>query len=76
MSKPISYKDAGVDIEKGDALVEKIKQKVASTCGPRVVSGVGGFACLYDIDGERMLAAGKNSQSSLRGQTQQEHSPG
>lgn len=58
MSKPISYKDAGVDIEKGDALVEKIKQKVASTCGPRVVSGVGGFACLYDIDGERMLAAG------------------
>lgn len=58
MSKPISYKDAGVDIEKGDALVEKIKRKVQSTCGPRVVSGVGGFACLYDIDGDRMLAAG------------------
>lgn len=53
-----TYKDAGVDIEAGDALVEKIKARVAQTCGPRVVSGVGGFACLYDVDGERLLAAG------------------
>ena len=58
MSKPLTYKDAGVDIEQGDALVEKIKAKVASTYGSRVISGVGGFACLYDIDGDRMLAAG------------------
>ena len=54
----LTYKDAGVDIEAGDALVEKIKARVAQTCGPRVVSGVGGFACLYDVDGERLLAAG------------------
>ena len=53
-----SYKDAGVDIEKGDALVARIKEKVRKTCGSRVISGVGGFACLYDVDGDRMLAAG------------------
>lgn len=53
----ITYKDAGVDIEKGDALVEKIKQKVKSTYGSRVRSGVGGFACLYEV-GDRLLAAG------------------
>ena len=53
----LTYKDAGVDIGQG-MLVEKIKARVAQTCGPRVVSGVGGFACLYDVDGERLLAAG------------------
>ena len=57
MSK-LTYKDAGVDIDAGDALVQKIKAKVKRTCGPRVISGVGGFACLYDLDGERYLAAG------------------
>jgi phosphoribosylformylglycinamidine cyclo-ligase len=58
MPMSTSYKDAGVDIEKGDALVSRIKEKVRKTCGARVISGVGGFACLYDIDGDRMLAAG------------------
>ena len=53
----ISYKDAGVDIEKGDLFVERIKATVAKTYGPRVVSGVGGFACLYDM-GDKYLAAG------------------
>lgn len=57
MNKPITYKDSGVDIEKGDALVEHIKTRVKSTYGDRVVSGVGGFACLYDI-GDKLLAAG------------------
>lgn len=53
----LTYKDAGVDIEAGEALVEKIKARVAQTCGPRVLSGVGGFASLYDVDGQRLLAA-------------------
>ena len=53
-----TYKDAGVDIEVAAELVNKIKVRVAKTCGPRVVSGVGGFASLYDVDGERLLAAG------------------
>lgn len=57
MSK-ITYKDAGVDIDAGDAFVDRIKKQVQKTCGDRVIQGVGGFASLYDIDGERYLAAG------------------
>ena len=38
----LMYKDAGV-ISRQDAR-EKIKARVAQTCGPRVVGGVGGFA--------------------------------
>ena len=41
----ITYKDAGVDIEKGDALVEKIKLKVKSTYGDRVPSRKAKFPC-------------------------------
>jgi phosphoribosylformylglycinamidine cyclo-ligase len=54
----ISYKDSGVDIEAGDALVEKIKARVRSTYNDRVVSGVGGFAALYKMEGGKLLAAG------------------
>ncbi len=54
----MDYKEAGVDIEKGDAFVEKIKSKVSRTYGSRVLEGVGGFACLYKMEGERILAAG------------------
>jgi len=53
----LTYKDSGVDIKKGDDLVEKIKTKVKATYGDRVKSGVGGFACLYEV-GDRFLAAG------------------
>jgi phosphoribosylformylglycinamidine cyclo-ligase len=58
MKETISYKDSGVDIEKGDALVDKIKEKVKSTYGSRVRAGVGGFACLYEITPGKLLAAG------------------
>lgn len=54
----MDYKEAGVDIEKGDEFVEKIKDKVKKTYGSRVLEGVGGFACLYDLGDERVLAAG------------------
>ncbi|MBT7608236.1 MAG: phosphoribosylformylglycinamidine cyclo-ligase [Bacteriovoracaceae bacterium] len=53
----ISYKDAGVDIEKGDLFVERIKKKVLSTYNDRVYQGVGGFASLYE-KGDSYLAAG------------------
>ena len=42
----LTYKDAGVDIEAGDALVERIKPFAARTLRPEVVSGVGGFGGL------------------------------
>lgn len=53
-----TYKDAGVDIERGDAFVERIKARVQTTYNERVVSGVGGFAALYKMDDEKLLAAG------------------
>jgi phosphoribosylformylglycinamidine cyclo-ligase len=45
----LTYKDAGVDIEAGDALVERIKTFAARTLRPEVVSGVGGFGGLFAI---------------------------
>ncbi len=45
----LTYKDAGVDLEAGDALVERIKPFAARTLRPEVVSGVGGFGGLFAI---------------------------
>lgn len=56
--KQTSYRDAGVDVERGDAFVERIKAKVASTYTDRVRAGVGGFAALFKMDGGKLLAAG------------------
>jgi phosphoribosylformylglycinamidine cyclo-ligase len=42
----ISYRDAGVDIDAGDELVERIKKHVARTRRPEVLGGLGGFAGL------------------------------
>lgn len=53
----ISYKDAGVDIDKGDLFVDKIKSMIGTTYNENVVSGVGGFAALYKMDDERLLAS-------------------
>lgn len=57
-AQKVTYKDAGVDIERGDAFVERIKARVKTTCGDNVVSGVGGFAALYKIGNGKLLAAG------------------
>lgn len=54
----MNYKEAGVDVEKGDLFVEKIKKFVGDTYNEQVVGGVGGFAALYAIDEDRYLAAG------------------
>ncbi|OGT73421.1 MAG: phosphoribosylformylglycinamidine cyclo-ligase [Gammaproteobacteria bacterium RIFCSPLOWO2_02_FULL_57_10] len=45
----LSYKDAGVDIDAGDALVEKIKAVTQRTRRPEVLSGLGGFGALCEI---------------------------
>lgn len=45
----LSYKDAGVDIEAGDALVERIKNVAKRTRRPEVMAGLGGFAALCEI---------------------------
>jgi phosphoribosylformylglycinamidine cyclo-ligase len=46
MSKPLSYRDAGVDIDEGDALVEAIKPFAKRTMRPEVMAGIGGFGAL------------------------------
>lgn len=46
--QPITYADAGVDVEAGDRAVELMKASVKATHSPAVVGGVGGFAGMYD----------------------------
>lgn len=47
--KPLSYRDAGVDIEAGDALVAAIKPLAAATSRKGVMGGLGGFGALFDL---------------------------
>jgi phosphoribosylformylglycinamidine cyclo-ligase len=46
---PITYRDAGVDIDAGDELVERIKPHVARTLRPEVLGGLGGFGALFAL---------------------------
>jgi phosphoribosylformylglycinamidine cyclo-ligase len=47
--KPLTYKDAGVDIDAGNELVERIKPLVARTRRPEVLAGLGGFGGLFAL---------------------------
>jgi len=49
MPDPLSYRDAGVDIDAGDALVEAIKPFAKRTMRPEVLAGLGGFGALCAI---------------------------
>jgi phosphoribosylformylglycinamidine cyclo-ligase len=49
MAKGLSYRDAGVDIDAGDALVERIKPHARRTLRPEVMAGIGGFGALCRI---------------------------
>jgi phosphoribosylformylglycinamidine cyclo-ligase len=53
MTNPLTYKDAGVDIDAGQSLVERIKPLVAKTTRKEVLSGLGGFGGLFAIPPER-----------------------
>ncbi len=48
-SDSITYKDAGVDIEAGDELVERIKPAVKRSMRPEVLAGLGGFGALFEL---------------------------
>lgn len=56
---PLSYKDAGVDIDAGDQLVDKIAPIAKTTQRPEVLAGLGGFGSLFE------LPAGKYRQPVL-----------
>ena len=61
MNSPLSYKDAGVDIDAGDALVERIKPLARRTMREGVMAGIGGFGALFEIPGryrEPVLVSG------------------
>ncbi len=46
---PLSYRDAGVDIDAGNQLVEDIKPLIARTQRPEVLGGLGGFGGLFQV---------------------------
>ena len=46
---PLSYRDAGVDIDSGNALVDRINPFAKSTLRPGVVGGLGGFGGLCGL---------------------------
>lgn len=48
-NSPLTYRDAGVDIDAGNALVERIKSVSARTHRPEVLGGLGGFGALVEI---------------------------
>ena len=48
-SQGLSYRDAGVDMEAGDALVERIKPMAKKTMREGVLAGIGGFGALFEV---------------------------
>ncbi|HEY3325301.1 MAG TPA: phosphoribosylformylglycinamidine cyclo-ligase [Planctomycetota bacterium] len=65
MAQKLTYKDAGVDIRAGDAIVEQIGEMAKTTYGPEVIGGVGGFAGLFQLGGEVQLLRGKYKEPVL-----------
>ena len=66
MSQPQSgktYKDAGVDFDAADAAKQRIKTLAATTHGPEVLGGVGGFGGMFELSGYRqpVLVAGTDN---------------
>ncbi len=51
-SSGMTYRDAGVDIDAGNELVERIKPLVRRSFRPEVMGGLGGFGALFDLTGK------------------------
>ncbi|HEC12535.1 MAG TPA: phosphoribosylformylglycinamidine cyclo-ligase, partial [Acidiferrobacteraceae bacterium] len=49
----LTYRDAGVDIDTGDALVDRIKPIAKSTARPGWLDSLGGFGALFEIPPNR-----------------------
>ena len=67
MNTPLSYKDAGVDIDAGEALVERIKPLARKTLRDGVLGGIGGFGALFEVPGkfrEPVLVSGTDGVGS------------
>ncbi|MEC9281644.1 MAG: phosphoribosylformylglycinamidine cyclo-ligase [Bdellovibrionota bacterium] len=53
----MDYKEAGVDIEKGNQFVDRIKSLMIDMKDDRVVDSIGGFSALYKMDEDRYISA-------------------
>src|SRR5690554_7912960 len=51
-SASLTYRDAGVDIDAGEALVDRIKPLARRTMRPEVMGGIGGFGALFELTGK------------------------
>lgn len=51
-SPPMTYRDAGVDIDAGNEVVKRIKPLVKRSFRPEVMGGLGGFGALFDLSGK------------------------
>ncbi len=51
--KPLTYRDAGVDIERGDRLVERVRAAAARTRREGEIAGIGGFGALFAVPTDR-----------------------
>jgi len=51
-NSPLTYRDAGVDIDAGNELVERIKPLVKRSFRPEVMGGLGGFGALFNLSGK------------------------
>ncbi|HZX81786.1 MAG TPA: phosphoribosylformylglycinamidine cyclo-ligase [Lysobacter sp.] len=49
---PLTYREAGVDIDAGNEVVERIKPLVKRSFRPEVMGGLGGFGALFDLSGK------------------------
>jgi phosphoribosylformylglycinamidine cyclo-ligase len=49
MNSPLTYKDAGVDMQAGDDLVDAIKPMAKRTMRPGVLAGIGGFGAMFEV---------------------------
>jgi phosphoribosylformylglycinamidine cyclo-ligase len=52
-SKPLTYRDAGVDIDAADELIERIKPAARRTRRPGALGGLGGFGALFELPPDR-----------------------
>lgn len=52
--RPLTYLEAGVDVEAGNQLIKNIKQRVERTFTPGVLGSLGGFSGLYSLAGHNM----------------------
>ena len=72
-----SYKEAGVDVTAGYKAVELMKQHVARTMTSGVLSGIGGFGGLFELDmtgiTKPVLVSGTDSWYRLRGNVRKRH---